>query len=418
MRDTHCRPRRCGLSVRSTGLANLLILASALSSSGLFSGCASVAAGNHQAPAALKISVVPSSVDFKEVVVGQKNTQTLHITNSSDEPISFEKLHVSGQGFTFSAAKTPVTVPPGATFPVTVAFAPTATAPVSGSLVASSSDLKSQVTVPLAGSGEKASPQLQVLPTSLNFGVTNVHSSATQNVTLKNTGNISITINSVAVSNSAYSATGLSSGVSLAPGQTLEFNLTFRPATAGVASATLSVGSASLTAPAKLNLWGSGATPPPSTPNPPSTAPHSPSAPSSPTPNPPTTTAPSSNPPTTTAPHSPSAPSSPTPNPPTTTAPSSNPPTTTPPSSTSAPAPLIGLSWNASTSSVVGYHVYRSATSGGPYTRISGSVISSLGYQDGEVVPGSRYYYVVTALDSAGTESAFSNEASASVPNP
>ena len=355
----------------------------------MFSGCASVAAGNHEAPAALKISVVPSSVDFKEVVVGQKNTQTLHITNSSDEPISFEKLHVSGQGFTFSAAKTPVTVPPGATFPVTVAFAPTATAPVSGSLVASSSDLKSQVTVPLAGSGEKASPQLQVLPTSLNFGVTNVHSSATQNVTLKNTGNISITINSVAVSNSAYSATGLSSGVSLAPGQTLEFNLTFRPATAGVASATLSVGSASLTAPAKLNLWGSGATPPPSTPNPPTTAPHSPSAPSSPTPNPPTTTAPSS-----------------------------NPPTTTPPSSTSAPAPLIGLSWNASTSSVVGYHVYRSATSGGPYTRISGSVISSLGYQDGEVVSGSRYYYVVTALDSAGTESAFSNEASASVPNP
>jgi len=62
--------------------------------------------------------------------------------------------------------------------------------------------------------------------------------------------------------------------------------------------------------------------------------------------------------------------------------------------------------------------VYRSATSGGPYTRISGSVISSLGYQDGEVVSGSRYYYVVTALDSAGTESAFSNEASASVPNP
>jgi len=389
MRDTHCRPRRCGLSVRSTGLANLLILASALSSSGMFSGCASVAAGNHEAPAALKISVVPSSVDFKEVVVGQKNTQTLHITNSSDEPISFEKLHVSGQGFTFSAAKTPVTVPPGATFPVTVAFAPTTTAPVSGSLVASSSDLKSQVTVPLAGSGEKASPQLQVLPTSLNFGVTNVHSSATQNVTLKNTGNISITINSVAVSNSAYSAAGLSSGVSLAPGQTLEFNLTFRPATAGVASATLSDGSASLTAPAKLNLWGSGGTPPPSTPNPPTTAPHSPSSPSSPTPNPPTTTAPSS-----------------------------NPPTTTPPSSTSAPAPLIGLSWNASTSSVVGYHVYRSATSGGPYTRISGSVISSLGYHDGEVVSGSRYYYVVTALDSAGTESAFSNEASASVPNP
>ena len=390
MRQTSYRPRGCGYAVRSIGLANLLLLAGILSGAGVFSGCASV--GGHEAPAALKISVVPTSLDFKDVVVGQKNTQTLHVTNVSDEPVSFEKLRISGQGFTFSSAKTPLTLPPNASFPVTLTFAPTNTTPVSGSLVVSSSDVKSPVTVPLAGTGAKASPQLEVFPASLSFGSTAVHTAATQSVTLKNTGNVPITIDSVALSSSAYSATGLSSGVSLSPDQALEFKLTFRPTTAGAASATLTVGSAGLKAPARLNLSGSGANPTSSAPNPPTTsAPH---------PNPSAPSAPSSNPPSTTPPTS------------------SSPPAPTAPTSTTASAPFVALAWNPSTSSIVGYHVYRGATSGGPYTRISSSVINALDYHDDDVQSGSHYVYVVTALDSEGRESAFSNEASASVPNP
>jgi len=34
------------------------------------------------------------------------------------------------------------------------------------------------------------------------------------------------------------------------------------------------------------------------------------------------------------------------------------------------------------------------------------------------VVSGSQYFYVTTAVDASGTESAFSNEASATIPNP
>jgi fibronectin type 3 domain-containing protein len=62
--------------------------------------------------------------------------------------------------------------------------------------------------------------------------------------------------------------------------------------------------------------------------------------------------------------------------------------------------------------------MYRSATSGGPYTRISSSVINALDYHDDDVQSGSRYFYVVTAVDAEGTESAFSNQASALLPNP
>jgi fibronectin type 3 domain-containing protein len=39
-------------------------------------------------------------------------------------------------------------------------------------------------------------------------------------------------------------------------------------------------------------------------------------------------------------------------------------------------------------------------------------------YTDSSVQAGSTYYYVITAVDSSGNESAFSNQAQAVVPTP
>lgn len=80
----------------------------------------------------------------------------------------------------------------------------------------------------------------------------------------------------------------------------------------------------------------------------------------------------------------------------------------------------VVLTWDASTSpDVVGYNVYRSGVSGGPYTELNGSLpVAGLTYTDTAVLAGQTYYYVVTAVDSEGIESAYSNEASASVPSP
>jgi len=76
------------------------------------------------------------------------------------------------------------------------------------------------------------------------------------------------------------------------------------------------------------------------------------------------------------------------------------------------------LSWTASTSSVVGYNVYRAAQSGGPYTMINTALQPGTSYADLSVQAGSTYYYVVTAVDSSGTESVNSNEVTAVVPSP
>jgi cellulose 1,4-beta-cellobiosidase len=62
--------------------------------------------------------------------------------------------------------------------------------------------------------------------------------------------------------------------------------------------------------------------------------------------------------------------------------------------------------------------LYRGTASGGEGTTpLNSSAISQTSYTDTGVTPGQQYYYVVEAVDSAGSSSA-SNEVPASIPNP
>lgn len=68
------------------------------------------------------------------------------------------------------------------------------------------------------------------------------------------------------------------------------------------------------------------------------------------------------------------------------------------------------LFWNA-VSGAVSYNVKRTTTAGGPYTIIANGITDTT-YVDTDVVNGTDYYYVVTAVDGDGNESGNSNEAS------
>ena len=73
-----------------------------------------------------------------------------------------------------------------------------------------------------------------------------------------------------------------------------------------------------------------------------------------------------------------------------------------------APAPVPGVT-------TVGYNLYRSTTSGGPFVKLA-SNLPGPRYEDRLVGSGRTYFYVVTAIDQAGRESRYSNEARASIP--
>jgi hypothetical protein len=80
-------------------------------------------------------------------------------------------------------------------------------------------------------------------------------------------------------------------------------------------------------------------------------------------------------------------------------------------------AHTVALTWNASTSIVSGYNVYRSTVSGTGYAKINSFPITVLGYTDSNVLNSTTYYYVTTAVDATtGSESVFSNEVSAVIP--
>jgi fibronectin type 3 domain-containing protein len=87
-------------------------------------------------------------------------------------------------------------------------------------------------------------------------------------------------------------------------------------------------------------------------------------------------------------------------------------------SGTAAPQHSVALAWNPSTSTVAGYNIYRGSASGGPYAMINSALDASTSYSDGGVQAGQTYYYVVTAVDGTGAESAYSNQVQAVVPTP
>ncbi len=81
------------------------------------------------------------------------------------------------------------------------------------------------------------------------------------------------------------------------------------------------------------------------------------------------------------------------------------------------PAPSATLTWTPNQApNIVGYRVYRRTSLGAPYTTpiatIQGNTTT---FHNTNLLSGTTYYYVVTAFDSIGNESGYSNEVSQSI---
>jgi len=71
----------------------------------------------------------------------------------------------------------------------------------------------------------------------------------------------------------------------------------------------------------------------------------------------------------------------------------------------------LSLVWNA-VNGAAGYNLYRSPLSGGGWVKVNPAPLAGTTFTDTGLRNGQTYYYVATALDQPGNESAFSNEAS------
>jgi Transmembrane protein 131-like N-terminal len=319
------------------------------------------------------LTIYPGNLDFQTVVVGKTATQWFEIKNSGSTRLYLFRVFCSKGEFALAGPRLPLALAPGRRVWFRMTFHPESAAKISALLEIESSG-PALISYTLTGAGEAPYVAVQLTPASLDFGSQKLDTSAARNVTVQNSGDVGLIISGVTVIGSGFSYSNVAAGMWLAPRQQATLQISFLPRSSGVASGQVSILSRTLASAATLPLAGIGVSP---SPPPPPPAP------------PPTPT------PTTPAPPAPGLP----------------PPGSSPP----AGQHVVHLTWAASSTAVVGYIVHRGTMSGGPYPDSTASPVPTVSYDDTSVVTGGTYYYVVTSVDANGAESAYSNQASASV---
>jgi hypothetical protein len=301
------------------------------------------------------IAVTPSSGSFEDVVVGSELSEPMELKASGNADIKITKVSTSGAGFSVSGLAVPLTVSPGQSVSFLATFKPAKAGNVSGSISITSTAEDSLVTVNLAGKGATPVVGLSVTPAALSFGSVAVGKTTSQEVTLKSTGNTNVDVKAVSVSGTGFSVSG-GSNVTLVPGQTSTVIVKFDPSKSGSASGTVTVASNAPGPSAKILVSGSGS--------------------------------------------------------------SSGSGSVGSQTDVSAQH-TVTLRWDqSSTSTVVGYCVYRALVAVGPFSKLNSASATSTNFTDTTVAEGLTYYYVVTAVDSEHVESAFSNQVAVTIPQP
>ena len=183
------------------------------------------------------MSESPQSLTFGNQIVGSSSaSQAVVVSNTGTAPLQITAIYTTGDFFQTSACSSPLA--PGASCAIDVVFTPTARYARTGTLVISSSQSSQTDTVALSGTGTVAIAQLS--PSSLNFGNQRVNtSSASQNVTLVNTGDGPLTLSSIFTAG-PYSETN-NCGSSIAPGTACNITVVFTPTARGTVNAVLSI---------------------------------------------------------------------------------------------------------------------------------------------------------------------------------
>ena len=387
------------------------------------------------------LAISPANFNFGSVQVGSTGSATITLTNSGNESVSINQASAAGTGFSAIGLAPGATIAAGQSTTFTAQFTPTTPGSASGSISVASNAPNSPLTVALSGSGSQA--QISAIPSTAGFGNVSTGTSNSQTISLTNNGTASLVVSHAAVSGTGFSVTGLNTPLTIPAGSNTTFNAVFAPGAAGAVTGSISLTSNAPNSPFTIALSGSGlagtqlltfgtsslsfgsvnvgsnsdlSSSLTNTGNSSVTisavnvtgAVFTVSGVSSGE----TLTAGQSIP--VTVQFAPAAAGA-----------VSGAVTLLSNATNSAAMSLsgsgaqqsthtVGLAWTDSATTVAGYNVYRGTSTGGPYaSKLTGSPVTSTQFTDSGLQSGQTYYYVVTAVDSNGVESVYSNQASA-----
>jgi Abnormal spindle-like microcephaly-assoc'd, ASPM-SPD-2-Hydin len=183
----------------------------------------------------------PTSFSFGNVQDGTSQSQTETLKNTGGTSLTITQATISGAGFSYTGLTLPLTLAPNQSSTFAVVFAPTTPGAVAGTLALTVSG-SSPLNLALSGTGVTPAT-LTANPTSFTFTNVTVGQSQSQTETVKNTGGVNATISQVTVAGTGFSFSGITTPLTLTPGQSTSFSVTFAPTSAGSASGSVMIDS-------------------------------------------------------------------------------------------------------------------------------------------------------------------------------
>ena len=395
------------------------------------------------------LSVSPSSVAFGTVSVGSEVTRTVQLASTGTASVTISGMTFSGSGISITGLAVPLTLAAGKDASLTITYKPSSAGTLAGSVSIASNASDPSELIGLSGTATTTpTSTLTATPSSITFGNVVIGTQTTQTIRLTNSGTANVTVSGLAPSVAAVSVSGLTVPITLAPGTSANFTAAFKPTAASSVSGNITVTSNATDSSMPIALTGTGeAAVPQLTANPTDLSFGNATVGSSNvkqvtvtnTGNVSTTISSAAvvgtgfslsgsgssvalNPgqsETYTVNFDPKSAANDT----GTFSIASNAPNSPMKiglSGTGVTSPTnhsVALAWDRSSSTVVGYFVYRSSKSSGPYAKVNSAADASTSYSDSTVANGQVYYYVVTAVDSSNIESAYSNQVSVTIPS-
>ncbi|NDE01189.1 MAG: choice-of-anchor D domain-containing protein, partial [Gammaproteobacteria bacterium] len=206
-----------------------------------------------------------TSLAFGKQLIGSvSEARAVTLTNTSVVPLSINGISLAGGGATqFLQSNTcGATLESKASCEVSVSFKPGSIGDKAATLLVNSNATTPQVSIGLTGVG--AAPSLQLAETSVAFGTVSVGStSAVRKLVLRNTGNAPLVIGGIVVTgtDAAQFVMVTDCNANLAPEASCNAEVSFKPGSAGVKGASLTVTSNDAASPANIALSGTGTAP-------------------------------------------------------------------------------------------------------------------------------------------------------------
>ena len=162
-------------------------------------------------PASAQITSSPSSLTFTSTYVGlSSHTKTITVKNAGKSSTTITAITSSCPEYKLAFGTTPATLAPGTTTAYSMLFAPDAAKTFDCDYTLTQ-ESGSPLVVPLSGTGLASAAVVGVGPTSLSFpNQAQGTPSATQLVTISNTGTGSVILTGITITPPTFSATASS----------------------------------------------------------------------------------------------------------------------------------------------------------------------------------------------------------------